>query len=127
MGYLIDSNVLIDYVAERFKNHQLKALDLIFDDELIISIITKIEILGYSGISEEEETKMITFLSYADIVSLDDSIVDATILLKKTIRIKTPDAIIASTALVNDLTLITNNLVDFKRIAGLKIFNPYEL
>ena len=126
MGYLVDSNVLIDYVAERFKSHQLKALDLIFDDNLRISIITKIEILGYNGISEEE-AKMVFFLGYADIIPLDDSIVDATILLKKAIKIKTPDAIIASTALVNDLTLITNNMADFKRISGLKIFNPYQL
>lgn len=126
MGYLVDSNVLIDYVAERFKSSQLKALDLIFDDALRISIITKIEILGYNG-EPEEEARMIEFLSSADIIALTDIIVDRTILLRKSVKIKTPDAIIASTALVNDFTLITNNTTDFKRITGLKIFNPYEL
>jgi len=115
MGYLVDSNVLIDYVAERFKNNQLKALDLIFDEALRISIITKIEILGYDGV-EEEEAKMIQFLSSADVVALDEEIVERTILLKKSVKIKTPDAIIASTALVSDLTLITNNIADFKRV-----------
>lgn len=49
MGYLVDSNVLIDYVTERFKKNQLKALDLIFDEALQISVITKIEILGFNG------------------------------------------------------------------------------
>lgn len=126
MGYLVDSNVLIDYIAERFKKSQLKTLDLIFDEALIISIITKIEILAYNGESEEE-IKMIEFLNYAAIIPLNEEVVDRTILLKKSIKIKTPDAIIASTALVHDFTLITNNIADFKRIEGLKTFNPYEI
>ena len=42
-------------------------------------------------------------------------------------KIKTPDAIIASTAIVNGLTLITRNTKDFKNIEGLKIIDPYEL
>lgn len=126
MGYLVDSNVLIDYVAERFKKNQLKSLDLIFDEALRLSVITKIEILGYNG-ELEEEAKMIDFLNYSDIIALTEEVVDRTILLKKSIKIKTPDAIIASTALVYNYTLITNNITDFKRIAGLKLFNPYEL
>lgn len=126
MGYLVDSNVLIDYVAERFTKGQLKTLDLIFDEALRVSVITKIEILGYNGVSQEE-TKMLEFLNYADILALNDYIVERTILLKKAIKMKTPDAIIASTALIHDFTLITNNTADFKRVEGLKIFNPYEL
>jgi predicted nucleic acid-binding protein len=126
VGYLVDSNVLIDYIAEHFNNNQLKTLDIIFDEALKISVITKIEILGFKGIAEEE-IKMMDFISYADIINLDEAIIDKTIQLKKSIKIKTPDAIIASTALVNDLTLITNNTADFKRIPDLKTFNPYEL
>lgn len=126
MGYLIDSNVLIDYVAERFSESQLESLDTIFDDNLIISIITKIEILGFN-ISPEEERKMDEFLNYAYIIQLTDDIVNTTISLKKSIRIKTPDAIIASTALINDHILITSNTSDFKRIAGLKLLKPHEL
>lgn len=126
MGYLVDSNVLIDYVAERFNKAQLKTLDLIFDEALRASVITKIEILGFNALPQEE-VKMIEFLNYADILSLNDNIVERTILLKKTIKMKTPDAIIASTALIHNFTLITNNTADFRRVEGLKIFNPYEL
>lgn len=42
MGYLVESNVLIDYVAERFDPQQLHKLDAIFDGELNVSVITKI-------------------------------------------------------------------------------------
>jgi predicted nucleic acid-binding protein len=126
MGYLVDSNVLIDYVADPFKSNQLKALDLIFDEALTISVMTKIEIMGYNGVPEEE-VRMIEFLGNADIIPLNEEVVERTISLRKAIKIKNPDAIIAATALVSDLTLITNNTTDFKRIIGLKIFNPYEL
>lgn len=34
------------------------------------------------------------------------------------------DAIIAATALENDLTLATANIKDFKHIEGLKLINP---
>ena len=126
MGHLVDSNVLIDYVADRFKSNQLKALDLIFDEEFSVSVMTKIEILGYNGVPEEE-ARMIEFLSNADVIPLNEEVVERTILLRKAIKIKTPDAIIAASALVNRFTLITNNTTDFKRVTGLKIFNPYEL
>ena len=89
MGYLMDSNVLIDYVAERFKHNQLKVLDLIFDEKLRISIITKIEISGYNGVPGEE-AKMIEFLSNTDVIALDENVASATISLKKKLKIKTP-------------------------------------
>lgn len=126
MGYLVDSNVLIDYVAERFTRDQLKFLDVVFDNAILISIITKIEILSYNS-AEDEEAKMIQFLDSSDIIALTEDVVTKTILIRKSIKIKTPDAIIAATALVNDHTLITNNTSDFKRIKELKIFNPYSL
>lgn len=34
------------------------------------------------------------------------------------------DAIIAATALVHDLTLVTRNLDDFRWIAGLRLLDP---
>jgi predicted nucleic acid-binding protein len=70
---------------------------------------------------------MVEFLDDAEIIQLSDDVVDSTILLKKAIKIKTPDAIIAATALVDGLVIITNNITDFKRVKGLKVSNPYEL
>ncbi len=46
MGYLLDSNVLIDYVAERFSQSQLQRLDTIVDSALVISVITKNRSVG---------------------------------------------------------------------------------
>jgi predicted nucleic acid-binding protein len=126
MGYLVDSNVLIDYVANRFTKGQLKALDIIFDEAVRVSVITKIELLGYNS-EGAEEAKMLQFLRDSNIIPLTDDLVERTITIKKAIKIKTPEAIIAATALINDYTLITNNTSDFKRITQLKLFNPYDL
>jgi predicted nucleic acid-binding protein len=38
-----------------------------------------------------------------------------------------PDAIIAATALVYDLTLISRNVIDFKGIQGLKVIDPFAV
>ena len=54
------------------------------------------------------------------------NVVDKTIEICKQHKIKLPDAIIAATALVNNFTLVTRNIDDFKNIAGLKTINPYN-
>lgn len=126
MGYLIDSNVLIDYVAERFYLPQLIKLDDIFDTALNVSVITKIETLGFNA-PPQEEKKMLQFFTLANIIALTDDIVQLTIDIRKTVKLKTPDAIIAATALVHNLTLLSRNTADFKNITGLTVIDPHTL
>lgn len=47
--------------------------------------------------------------------------------IRKQHRIKLPDAIIAATAIIYDLTLITRNSKNFLDIAGLITVNPWEI
>ncbi len=61
---------------------------------------------------------------YAEI---NENIVEESIKLRKKYRLKTPDSIIAATAMVNKLTLITNNEKDFKPVYNLDILNPWKL
>ncbi len=60
-------------------------------------------------------------------LELDRDIIERTILLRKAQKIKLPDAIIAATALVHNLTLITRNTGDFSKITGLKIIDPHTI
>jgi predicted nucleic acid-binding protein len=53
-------------------------------------------------------------------------VIAKTIELRKKYRIKLPDAIIAATAIVHELTLITRNTPDFKSINGLKLLSPWQ-
>ena len=57
---------------------------------------------------------------------LAEVIVDECIVIRRNIRMKTPDAIIAATAIVNDFILLTSD-TDFNRIPNLRILNPFYL
>jgi predicted nucleic acid-binding protein len=60
-------------------------------------------------------------------LGLNEDIIERTIKIRKGISIRLPDAIIASTAIVHNLTLLSANDKDFKRISGLKYINPTKL
>ena len=91
------------------------------------SIVTKIETLGYAFKSVEEQAIMETFINGSTILHLNDEIVDKTIALRKSRKMKLPDAIIAATALVYNLVVISRNTADFKNIPGLQVINPHHL
>ncbi len=66
------------------------------------------------------------FLDLGQQYYVTDKIADQTILIRRALpKLKTPDAIIAATALVHQHTLVSHNLADFKNISGLKLIDPY--
>ena len=95
----------------------------LIDQVPFISIITIIELLGFAQIPPQ----ILLFTDNVDILWLDEDIVTQTIELRKKYRFKLPDAIIAATALVHRLTLVTRNISDFKNIEGLKVENHWEI
>jgi len=118
---LLDSNVII-YLSRR-------ELDLDFADQfdtLSISVITYMEILGYNFSDQSEERFIYDFLSAFHMYFVDQAIAEEVIQIRKNKRIKLPDAIIASTAILNDLCLITRDVDDFSNIANLNIMNPFN-
>ncbi|MEY5048187.1 MAG: hypothetical protein RLZZ175_1546 [Bacteroidota bacterium] len=102
-------------------------LNNIVDNEPLISIITKIELLGFNFNSIEEQDLMEFFVNSSKIINLDEDIVNQTIKLRKIKKIKLPDAIIASTAITYNFTLITRNVADFKDIKNLELVNPFDI
>ena len=66
------------------------------------------------------------FIAATTILPLDEPVVQQTILLRQQHRIKLPDAIIAATALVHGLPLLTRNGADFQRVAGLVVLDPHD-
>jgi len=64
-------------------------------------------------------------LSLFEEINLHQAIADCCIQIRKTYRIKLPDAIIATTALVQNQTLMSRNEDDFIKIAGVALFNPF--
>lgn len=120
---LIDSNILI-YLSK----NQLKLSTIAQPgDTLSISVITYMEVLGYSFSFDKEEEMVKTICDTLNIVHLDEKIVNEVIRIRKLVKIKLPDAIIAATAIVKGSKLITRNTDDFQ-IPGIQpeIFNPFD-
>jgi len=125
-GFLIDTNILIYYLADAIPAEELPRVEEILRGSFNVSIITKIEFLGWRGHTPEGFEKSKEFISFAHVIPLTDEIADVAIELRKKTSIKLPDAVIAATALIHNLTLVTRNVKDFERVEGLKIYNPFE-
>jgi predicted nucleic acid-binding protein len=126
MGYVIDSNAVIDYLSGQLPKSAMSFMNGIINDKPIISIMTQIEVLGFNN-PVEIEVFLNEFIDASSIVPLNDDIVKATIEIRKKNKIKTPDAIIAATAMVLDYPLVTRDLSDFKKLDGLKIIDPWSV
>ena len=124
--YLLDTNILIYHFADTIPKKEVNKIEEIFRTSFNISILTKIEFLGWEKHTEEGFEKAREFISFANVFSLTDEIVDLTIDIRRQSKIKLPDAVIAATALNNNLILVTRNDNDFKDIKGLEIYNPFS-
>jgi len=54
---LIDTNIAIGYIGNRLRLQSMKKLDHFFDGEYHLSVINKIELLGYPDLDKTEEAK----------------------------------------------------------------------
>jgi predicted nucleic acid-binding protein len=125
--YLLDSNTIIDCIAGLYSDKAIQWLNRIIDEEINVSIITKIEVLSFDPDKDDNYSILVDFFDVSNLIELTDNIVNKTIQIRQKQKIKLPDAIIASTALVNRLVLITRNTKDFKNISNLETINPYEI
>lgn len=124
--YLIDSNADIDYLGKKLPPNGMDFMNLIIDSVPKISVVTKIEVLGFNA-PEDHYKLLVNFMDDSTILEITNKIADTSIELRKNLKTKLPDALITATALVHDLVLITRNTSDFENIPGLKIINPYSL
>jgi len=110
---LLDTNIIIYYFNGLVSD---KRIDDILKKGFNISIITKIEFLSWQQLYSDDllREKALAFISHATVYELTDEIANATIQIRQQYKIKTPDAIIAATALVHGLDIATNNIDDFK-------------
>ena len=124
--YLIDTNSVIDYLGQKLPVKGMNFMHKVVDRTPNISVITKIELLGFNA--DNEHLHLLTqFVDDSIVLDLSPSVADKCIEIRRKYKTKLPDAIIAATAIVYDLELITRNISDFKNIEKLKYTNPYLL
>lgn len=115
MRYLFDTNSVIYYFNGLTADATLHDL---LRESFKISVITRIEFLGWGEFATDPTlyNQARAFISHATLYDLTDEIVEQTIRLRQQFKTKTPDAIIAATALVNGLVVVTHNTGDFIRL-----------
>lgn len=124
--YIIDTNAVIDYLGKKMPETGMAFMNSVIDQVPNISVVTKIEVLGFNA--PAEHYRLLTdFMHDANVIDLTKDIVEACINLRKNHKTKLPDAIIAATAIVYDLALISRNTKDFQNIEGLKVVDPFAL
>jgi predicted nucleic acid-binding protein len=124
--FLIDTNIIIYYLNGVIPTDHYDKVSDIFRDSFNISTISKIEVLGWHRITDTNQLRIKRFLNQANVIYLNDEIEEKTIEIKQKVKMDTPDAIVAATALVYQLTLVTRNEKDFKKVEGLSLYNPFE-
>jgi hypothetical protein len=123
---LCDSNILI-YAAE--SNNTMNLDVYLQHPEACIASVTKIEVLGFPGfarLDSERQDKLQKIVASLTVLPLDEMVIKRAITLRQKRKMSLGDTIIAATALVFDLPLVTCNYDDFKHIANLHIINPMK-
>ena len=121
MARLLDSNILI-YAAQpkhAFLDEWLEA------PGTTLSAISITEILGYEGITSDDEELFEAMFAQLIMQPVSETILRRAAGLRRVRKIKLGDAIIAATALETDRQLVTRNEQDFRGIQGLRVINPF--
>lgn len=118
---LLDSNVII-YSAQP-ENEFLR--QLVAEKAPAVSAVSYVEVLGYHRLTEAECRYFEAFFAEARVLPLSQSVLAEAVRIRQSKKIKLGDSLVAATALLHDLTLVTRNTDDFVGIASLRILNPF--
>jgi predicted nucleic acid-binding protein len=119
---LLDSNILI--AASRTENNDL--LEFIVTEDCASSVVSYVEVFGYPSIKSNERLVVERIYSLIKVFPVDLPIAHRASEIRLQRKIKTPDALIAATALEHHCSLATDNEKDFSWIEGLTIINPLK-
>jgi predicted nucleic acid-binding protein len=137
MSYLLDTNIISELVKKKPNKSVLKWVDTVDNEKLYISVIALGEIRkGVSGIQNTERQEEISHWLEVElpayfegrILNIDSKVADMWGRFqskKKGHTLPAIDGLIAATAYVHNLTLVTRNTKDFIQTAIEKL-NPWE-
>ena len=94
--------------------------ELLHGKTLFISFVTELELLAYKDISEEELRRINNFLNDVTIIDINSGIKNIVVELRKSYKVKLPDAIIAGSSSHLNFPLITADK-DLSKLAELNI------
>jgi len=111
---ILDSNILIYSYSEEYKYLR----ELVWSNDASASEISRLEVLGYHGLSEKENQYHKDAFLVLKTFEIDMRVLDEAIKLRRDHKMKLGDSIVAATALVHSLEVYTRNITDFMKIPG---------
>jgi tRNA(fMet)-specific endonuclease VapC len=119
------------YIMRRSHPQVLKRLQSVPVGDVCMSVVTKAELLHGAEVSPrraQDAAALAAFLPYVEVLDLtDDTAIHYAVIRadvkKRGAMIGTNDLFIAAHARARGLTLVTNNVAEFARVADLKVEN----
>lgn len=112
----LDTNAFIYFFEGRNKITKL----ILQTAQLFYSPISEIELLSSPKLSDSESQRIKGFLNMCHRVELSQDVINTAIDLRKRYRLRTPDAIVAASALSSNMALATADS-DFAKVSNLTI------
>jgi tRNA(fMet)-specific endonuclease VapC len=120
---LCDTNIIIEFYKEN--QGVIKNLQRIGQHNIAISIITAGELL-YGALNKKELSRIKSDLEHLQIIHLTPEIGEcfSQLMVDYALshRLSLPDGLIAATSLIEDVSLYTHNLKDFKYIKDIRLY-----
>ncbi|MCL7455121.1 MAG: type II toxin-antitoxin system VapC family toxin [Anaerolineae bacterium] len=119
---LIDSNIII--YASQPEHARLR--EFIAAKVPAVSAVSYVEVLGYHELTATEESLFREFFTVSTVLPIDQDVLDKAVTLRQQRRMTLGDALVAATALVHRLPLVTHNVDDFAWIDDLTLVDPLD-
>ena len=119
-GYILDTSAVSKYLRGKLSEEWLDFMDTVLVVPAKLSVIARIELEVFQPPTQTERAPFLDFVHSSEIFDLTEPVILQTVRIRRQHRVKLPDAIIAATAIVNNLTLLSTNDSDFEKITGLK-------
>lgn len=111
----VDTNILLYLLSG-----DATIAELLNEKHIYVSFVTELELLGYAGLSAIDLKAIQGIFQEVTIIDINAEIKKEVIALRKQYKLKLPDAIIAATAAVHHLPLLTADK-QFSQISALNL------
>lgn len=130
MRFLVDTNICI-YIINKHPPHVMRRFGQLEPGEVVVSVITVSELWYGAAKSRNADTnrhRLEEFLAPLEVLAFDAEAALAYGAMRQGLEEKGRfigplDMLIAAHALSLDLTLVTNNVDEFRRVEGLRVEN----
>ena len=135
MSYLLDTNVLSEVRKPHKDSNVRRWFEQVRSDELFLSVLVLGEVRqGVERLKRRDAAQAAVFERWLEglhryyrerVLPVDEAVVDVWGRINAVDPLPVIDGLLASTALVHKLTLVTRNTRDVRR-SGVAVLNPFE-